>query len=171
MRLSPIVTSIPEVAALLAQADYTDEKLASGTVSMRAFVANMLNYQPGWISMLFGVRGVFARLFGLRQTGVPRFRTLRPESLPMTPGQRASLFKVRAAEDERFWIGEANDSHLHAAIAVVVEERDRGQRCFHVLTIVRYHNCTGPLYFNIIRPFHHLVVGSMVHAGVQTTPL
>ena len=106
-------------------------------------------------------------MIGLRQSGVPRFRPLRPDTLPMTPGQRASLFKVRAAEDERFWIGEANDRHLSAAIAVVVEEGGQGQKRFHVLTIVHYHNCTGPLYFNAIRPFHHLVVGSMVHAGVQ----
>ncbi len=167
MRLSPVVTRIPEVAALLAQANYTDEKITSGTVGMRAFVANMLNYQPAWISLLFGVRGIFARMLGLGQSGVPRFRTLRPDTLPMTPDQRASLFKVRAAEDERFWIGEANDRHLSAAIAVIVEEDAQGQNRFHVLTIVHYHNCTGPLYFNAIRPFHHLVVGSMVHAGVQ----
>jgi hypothetical protein len=167
MRLSSVATNIPQVAALLAHADYADEKTASGNVSMRAFVANMLNYQPAWISFLFGLRGIFVRLLGMPLTGIPRSRKQRPETLPMAPGERASFFVVQAAEDERYWIAEVRDRHLNAAVAVVVEERGSQQKRFHVLTIVHYNNGTGPLYFNVIRPFHHLVVGSMVQAGVK----
>jgi len=36
-----------------------------------------------------------------------------------------------------------------------------------VVTVVRYHAWNGPVYFNMIRPFHHLVVGRMAAAGVR----
>ncbi|XXF76233.1 DUF2867 domain-containing protein [Myxococcaceae bacterium GXIMD 01537] len=43
----------------------------------------------------------------------------------------------------------------------------KGQRRrFHVATIVRYRRWAGPVYFNVIRPFHHLVVRGMLrHAA------
>ena len=167
MRLSSIAIQVPEVAALVAQADYVDEKCANGAVSLREFIATMLSHQPAWITFLFRVRSILVRLIGLRHKGIPRSRKLKPETLPMQPGGRAAFFTVCAADEERYWIGEATDKHLNGAIAVVVEERGEGQRCFHVLTIVHYNKFSGPLYFNLIRPFHHLVVGSMVQAGVK----
>src|SRR5689334_7146079 len=133
MRLSSVATNIPEVAVVLAHADYADEKMARGDVSMRAFITNMLNYQPAWVSLLFGLRGIFVRLLGMPITGIPRSRKLQPETVPMTPGERASFFKVQAAEDERYWIADIRDRHLNAAIAVVVEDADKRYKCFHVL--------------------------------------
>ncbi|WP_422698682.1 DUF2867 domain-containing protein [Desulfosarcina cetonica] len=32
---------------------------------------------------------------------------------------------------------------------------------------MRYRNWTGPVYFNLIRPFHHLVVREMMKAGAR----
>lgn len=36
-----------------------------------------------------------------------------------------------------------------------------GRGLAHVVTVVHYRNWKGPLYFNLIRPFHHLVLGGM----------
>jgi hypothetical protein len=85
----------------------------------------------------------------------------------MTSGQRASFFKVQMADDERYWFAEVNDAHLKAALGVVVEPLAGTQRRFHVVTVVHYHNWAGPVYFNVIRPFHHLVVGGMMRAGTH----
>ena len=35
------------------------------------------------------------------------------------------------------------------------------------LTVVHYKHWTGPVYFNVIRPFHHLVVRQMARAGTK----
>ncbi|MBC7815075.1 MAG: DUF2867 domain-containing protein, partial [Burkholderiales bacterium] len=59
------------------------------------------------------------------------------------------------------------DSHLSAMLGVAVEPLSGDQKRFHVVTVVYYHNWAGPLYFNVIRPFHHLVVSSMARAGVR----
>ena len=59
----------------------------------------------------------------------------------------------------------ATDTHLTAYLGVVAEPIPPDNR-FHVITIVHYQRWTGPVYFNVIRPFHHLVVSKMVKAGV-----
>jgi hypothetical protein len=38
---------------------------------------------------------------------------------------------------------------------------------FHVVTIVHYRRWTGPVYFNVIRPFHHLVVYQMAKSAAS----
>jgi uncharacterized protein DUF2867 len=34
-----------------------------------------------------------------------------------------------------------------------------------VVTNVHYHNWAGPVYLQVIRPFHHVVVTRMAQAG------
>jgi hypothetical protein len=81
----------------------------------------------------------------------------------MTPGSAAAFFTVRHAEEEHVWVVAVTDKHLEATLAVVVEPEPGGgpRRRFHVVTLVHYRNWAGPVYFNVIRPFHHLVVGGM----------
>ncbi len=79
-----------------------------------------------------------------------------------------AFFTVRMVKEEQYWIAEAKYTHLSALLGVVVEPLpDQQQKRFHVMTIVSYHNWTGLVYFNTIRPFHHLVVGRMAMAGVR----
>jgi hypothetical protein len=52
---------------------------------------------------------------------------------------------------------------------VVVEPLTMGNR-FLVVTIVHYRHWTGPVYFNVIRPFHHIVVWQMMKAGARYQP-
>lgn len=163
------IRQVPELAPLLAGADHIDVKTATGEVSMREFIAAMVAFQPFWITFLYSIRAVFVRFLGMRQQRLPHFRPLRPDEVPMQPGSRLVFFKVRMAEEERYWVAEADDRHLNGALCVVVEPLSDNQRRFHVVTIVHYHNWTGPVYFNVIRPFHHIVVGSMVRAGLRGT--
>ena len=155
--------SIPEVAALLEGADVVDIKTASGDVPMREFIAGMLNYQPGWVTFLYAVRWVFVRLLGMKQTGIPKSRHIKPEALPMNPGERAYIFRVEAAQENHYWIAGISESHLTARLGVVADSTEKSR--YYVVTIVHYHRWTGWFYFNVIRPFHHVVVGRMLKAG------
>lgn len=166
-KLPSYIQDIPELAPLLKDADHIDVKTATGTMSMRQFLASMLSYQPGWVTFLFGVRAVFVRFLGMHQRGLPRATSMKPEDIPMKPGSNARFFKICMAAEEHYWVAETDDSHLKAALGVVVEPLSNQQRRFHVLTVVHYHNWAGSVYFNIIRPFHHLVVGRMVKAGTM----
>ncbi len=164
---------IRKVAALrpiLQGADHIDVKVVEGDVSLRQFIAGLLNYAPGWLTMLYRVRGGFVRLLGMRQEGVPRAPHMDAAAVPMTVGAGASFFTVRLAEDGVYWVASAGDRHLDATLGVVAEPLSGRQQRFHVLTVVHYRNWAGPVYFTVIRPFHHLVVRAMARAAVLPPP-
>ena len=159
----------PELNRLLQGADHVDVKVVEGGVSMRQFIASMLSYYPWWIVFLYYVRAVFVRLLGMRQPGKPdELPWLKPEDISMTPGEQATFFIVRQAREEEYWIAETpEDKHLQAYFGIIVEPIADHLKRFHVITIVHYKHWTGPVYFNTIRPFHHLVVRRMARAGVR----
>jgi hypothetical protein len=162
---------IPELAPLLADADHVDVKAVEGRVTLREFLAGLAGYQPGWVTALFGVRRGFVRLLGLRQDGTPHAARLRPAQVPMQVGAKFGFFTVCLAGEDRYWAAAVDEKHLHAVLAVVAEPRGGGIHRFYVVTIVHYHHWTGPVYFNVIRPFHHLVVGGMARAGARSARL
>lgn len=165
MRSCSPALSVPEIQRLLANADYIDVKTVVGNVDLRTFIASLLNYRPAWLMSLYAVRAVFVRLLGMRQNHLDFGALLTPETVPMQVGKRAAFFTVRMAEEGHYWFADNSDKHLKATLGVVVEPLADQHKRFHVVTIVHYHNWTGPVYFQVIRPFHHLVVTRMAQAG------
>ena len=161
------IRQIPELEPVLRGADHIDVKTITGALTMREFIASMMSHQPAWVTWLFGMRAILVRFLGMRQRGLPHPRKLRPQDVPMTPGRKVSFFTVRMAQEEHYWVAEAEDSHLKGALVIAVEPLQENIKRFHVATVVHYHNWAGPVYFNIIRPFHHIVVGDMVRAGTR----
>ncbi|GAA3132800.1 DUF2867 domain-containing protein [Planomonospora alba] len=156
----PDAARSPELRAYTEGADHVDVKTVEGEVTLREFLAGFVSYEPGWIRFLYRVRAGFVRLLGMRQEELPSARGTRPRDVPFTPGEKLGFFTVAAAEEDRYFVAGSTESHLTAWLAVVAEP---GR--FHVVTIVKYHRWTGPVYFNVIRPFHHLVVSGMARAG------
>jgi hypothetical protein len=145
--------------------DHFDVKTIDGEITIREFITGMLTYSPSWMKALYGIRWGFVRLLGMTQDTMP-LPQFTPETLPFTSGEWATFFQVTAAEENHYWIASATDKHLTAYIAVAAKRVD-GITRFDVGTIVHYKNWAGPVYFNVIRPFHHIVVSSMMHAGIQ----
>ena len=149
--------------------DYTEIKHISADVSLRQFMAGMFSHQPWWLALLFRLRGVLAWGMGLVHDNLPDGTTVRnPETISFEPGENVLLFTVREAEEGLFWIGETPpDKHLMAHVGIVANQLESGMVRYDVFTTVRYLHWTGPVYFNLIRPFHHLVVNSMMRAGAM----
>ena len=73
------------------------------------------------------------------------------------------------AEEDVCWIAETPpDKHLKAYFGIMAESLANGLNRYYIVTIVHYLHWSGPVYFNMIRPFHHLVVSSMIRAGART---
>ena len=157
--------SLPEIQPLLANADYFDVKTVTGTVDLRTFLAGCFNYHPAWLTSLFAVRAVFVRVLGMRQEPMGASAFLTPETVPMRVGKHAAFFTVCMAEEGHYWFAYKSDKHLKGTLGVVVEPVADQHKRFHVVTIVHYRNWAGPVYFQVIRPFHHLVVTRMAQAG------
>lgn len=165
VKTNALFEDVPGLPALLKQANHVDVKTVESEASLREFLAGMFAYYPRWMKALYAIRWGFVRLLGMKQEGVPDTVRLTPEDVPLTAGDKMAFFTVVMAAEEAYWFASAAEAHLTAHLGVVVEPVGNGQRRFHVLTIVHYHNWTGPVYFNVIRPFHHLVVRQMALAG------
>lgn len=168
MKNYPIIDRMPHLRPLLDDADHIDIKLVEGDMSLQQFIAAMLSYYPSWMKHLYRIRWVFVRLLGMKQTGVPQSEQmqLRPEDVPMQLGEKMTFFTVEKVSEPDYWFASATEAHLTAKLGVIREPQAQGYR-FHVVTIVQYHNWAGPVYFNVIRPFHHLVVGVMARSAVK----
>jgi hypothetical protein len=169
MKEQDYIYQIPELAALAKDADHVDVKTATGDLTLRQLIAGIVSYQPGWMTFLYRVRGVFLRFLGMKQESAPQAPRMSAENVSMTPGEDVYFFTVRIAEEDRYWVGDEDDTHLYFCFIVAAEPLDDGQRRFHAMTVVRYHNWVGRIYFNVIRPFHHLVVGNAVRSAARGT--
>lgn len=160
---------INEIQPFLKDANHIDIKTIDGRVSLREFIAAMMSYQPWWLALLYHIRAVVAQVLGLEKhielKGPIRIST---EDISFMPDANAYFFIVRKAKEDQYMIVETpDDKHLRAYLAISVENADQFTSRFHVITIVFYKHWTGPVYFNLIRPFHHLVVRQMIRAGVR----
>lgn len=160
-----------ELEAYFRNADHIDVKTIEGEVDLRRFVSGMLSYHPWWLVSLYGIREIFVKLLGLVHHEKPEtLPSIKPEELSFKPGDHASFFSVRDAKEDTYWVAVTpEDKHLTAFLGVVAEKTGPDRTRFHVFTSVKYLHWTGPVYFNLIRPFHHLVVLSMMKAGIRAS--
>lgn len=169
VKTNDLFDGVPNLPALIEQANHVDVKTVESEVSLRKFLAGMFAYYPRWMKALYAIRWGFVRLLGMKQEGIPDMVRVAPDDVPLTAGDKMAFFDVEMAAEEAYWFASAAESHLTAHLGVVVEPLDgqNGRRRFHVLTIVHYNSWAGPVYFNVIRPFHHLVVRQMALAGAR----
>ncbi|WP_067897766.1 DUF6463 family protein [Actinomadura chibensis] len=162
-----IIDRVPELRGLLADADHVDVREAESGASLREFVAGAMGRNPAWMRGLFRARGVLGRVLRLREPDIPIRAVRRPEELSFAPGDRVAFFTVRDASEDRFVVLEASDNHLSCWLAMAREPAADGRARFEMATIVKYHRWTGPVYFAVIRPFHHLIVAGMARSGAR----
>ena len=161
------VRQIPAIAERLENANHVDVKTIDGEQNLREFIVGFVNYNPAWIKFLYRVRMVFVRFLGMKQEGIPQSTHLQPEDLSFTAGDKLAFFDVIDAQEDHYYMAGATESHLTGLLAIAVEPLANGKNRFYVTTIVHYHRWTGWVYFNVIRPFHHVVVGQMMKSGIR----
>ncbi|MFH1915366.1 MAG: DUF2867 domain-containing protein [Pseudomonadota bacterium] len=157
--------SIPDLAPLFAEADHVDVKTVDAAMDLRLFLTRFMTYHPWWIVQLYRARAVLVRALGMRQDSGPLPATT-PESISFTPGDPWLFFTITCGRDGEYLAAHHADKHLRADLLVAREWMGEGVNRFHVGTIVHHAHWTGPVYFAIIRPFHHMVVRmTMRHAA------
>jgi hypothetical protein len=161
-----IVTANPELAAIAEKADYIHVISVECQKSLREFLAGALSYMPEWMRFLYRVRWVFVRLLGARQDGIPSRRPMTPEEVAFAKGENASIFTVVAAEEGSYWLGEATDKMITGYLGMIAQPLGSGATRFHIVTMARFRHWTGPIYFTVIKPFHHLVVFFMLRETI-----
>ena len=137
-------------------ADYTDcfrgEFPGTERIPPEKLMAAFWTTMPGWLAFLFKLRNLLVRPFGLK-TGEGPSREKLEEAL--NNGESCGFMSVaeRTADET---IVALDDKHLVAYMSIYIE----GGEVF-ASTVVKYHNKLGVVYFNLIRPFHILVVKNL----------
>ncbi|MDB9823023.1 DUF2867 domain-containing protein [Deltaproteobacteria bacterium] len=164
-----MIKKIKELDIYFQDIDYSEVKTIEGSKSLREFIAKMLSYYPWWILLLYQIREILVIAFGLVKHEKPdKLPSIAPEDVSFRPGDNVSFFMVSKAEEDLYWVAETpEDKHLIAYFGIVPEKLENGLTKFHVFTSVKYKHWTGSIYFNLIRPFHHLVVYTMMKAGIS----
>jgi hypothetical protein len=158
-----MTTTLHELDDLIPVMDEIDVKTAHGDVTLREFVAGALSHSPLWVKGLFAIRIAVATVLRLETATVPDSRKLRPETVSFTPGEKDAFFTVMRGEEDHYLLLKISDNHLIGYLAFITDNERPAK--FQVVTLVQYLRPAGRFYYNLIRPFHHLVMLSLCRAG------
>jgi hypothetical protein len=112
---------------------------------------------PQWIAVLMKIRNAIVKLFGLRAGENVKEAACYPV------GSKAGYFTVTERNVNEIVMGE-DDRHLYFRASVLV---DREQSFIYLTTIVRFHNVWGKIYFLPVKPFHRLIIKSLLNRQIQ----
>jgi hypothetical protein len=113
---------------------------------------------PRWAEYLMWVRDRIVSLIGLH-TAPPRASSLTCAA-HLQPGDMVGMFRVFARSDDEILLG-ADDRHLDFRASMLVL-RDPSRSSAVLTTVVHFNNSLGRAYFFVVRPFHRLIVTSLL---------
>jgi len=113
---------------------------------------------PRWVDGLMWLRGRLVSVVGLRTAG-SRASRLRPDR-PLEVGDKAGIFTVVARSEDEVMMG-GNDRHLDFRASVLVR-RGAERDSLVLATVVHHNNWQGRAYFLVVRPFHEVIVKSIL---------
>lgn len=153
------------VARAFDRIDYADAfKVAlppHAPATVDALTRQLLISRPKWIDGLMGARDLVVGMFGLKGS-MPR-----NEDLPtiFAPGTKLGLFEVFERTSEEVLLG-ADDRHLDFRASILLLKNEGG-RSLIMSTVVRFNNVFGRIYFTPVKPFHKMIVRSMLERLVS----
>jgi hypothetical protein len=112
---------------------------------------------PKWADALMGIRNAVVRLVGLRAGGHKKDNYIS-DYYPV--GSRAVYFTVIDRNDNEIVMAE-EDKHLDFRVSVLVN-RQLDKATISLTTLVKYNNRFGRLYFFPVKPFHRIIVMSLL---------
>jgi hypothetical protein len=130
----------------------------------KAFFSN----GPKWVGKLFALRNNIVSIFGLKTSGSIINRERQLENFKCEPGEQLGLFKVFARTENEVILGE-DDKHLNFRVSLYLEQQTNGtiKKNLTVTTTVEFNNWFGHLYFLPVRPFHKLIVPTMLKGIIK----
>jgi hypothetical protein len=99
---------------------------------------------PPWLNFLMNIRDVMVQPFGLKTNKGKK------------PGE---IIFTKIAQNENELVMGENDRHLNFRVSVLV---DRLSSLIYVTTLVHYNNKAGKIYFLFVKPFHKMLVRSVL---------
>lgn len=128
-------------------ADYSDsfskEMMTKESITSDTFFDMAFNQFPAWIDWLLKLRNTIVKPLGLDTQS------------------RFSDFVRERSTNEIIW--GMPDKHLDFHVSMWCGEYREGKQELRITTIVKYNNWFGRMYFFAIRPFHGIIVRSLLN--------
>lgn len=113
---------------------------------------------PRWLTLLFRIRTLLVKPFGLKAGTDIGKESLREA---IRTGTSCGMMTVEGKRPGETVVS-LDDKHLKAYFSVYVAGRE-----VYISTLVQYHNRLGVVYFTLIRPFHKTVVKAIFRQIVR----
>jgi hypothetical protein len=110
---------------------------------------------PEWVTSLLKLRNIIVKPFGLETDG----KTSKPDAY-YSIGSKAIYFTVINRNDSEIVMAE-DDKHLNFRTSVLVY-KNAAETNIQLTTIVHYNNSLGKVYFFFVKPFHRLIMRSLL---------
>ncbi len=154
MVISQSIPTTPGIHQALPKVDFSDCFATTNKSDSLETIAHLIfNNPPAWVKALYALRNALAGLVRLKHRMPTDYHT-RYE-----PGGYIGFFRIFLI-DERELIMGLNDKHLNFRVSIFDSTQEKYN--IKVTTLVEYNNSMGKVYMSIIRPFHVMVVKSMV---------
>lgn len=139
--------------------DYYDA-YSIGINSKRLYTVDYLfskfgSISPAWMQALMKLRNFLASFIGLK-TG--KLDTVSENDLK--EGCRIGFFIITARNENEIVFGE-DDKHLNFESSLLLKRNHENAELYSI-TIVKFHNFTGRAYFFFVKPFHQLIIRSVL---------
>ena len=123
---------------------------------------------PNWIDKLFEFRNKLVGLFGLKTSGKVTDRRIILDNFKGEKGEQIGLFKVFDKTDNEIILGE-DDKHLNFRVSLFIDKQNENKTDKNLIisTTVKFNNWFGRLYFLPVRPFHKLIVPTMLKGIIK----
>jgi hypothetical protein len=142
----------------LSGTDYADsfscQFISDTPVRLDCVVRYFLNKSPRWINGLIKIRNLLVKPFGLKTDFEHR------PIINISKGGTVAFFEVMEMNDDEVLLF-AEDKHLEAYLSIIIS-KVLNRYEFTVSTTVLFRNIFGHVYFFFIKPFHVLIIKSMI---------
>jgi hypothetical protein len=116
---------------------------------------------PAWVKVLLSFRNFIVKFFGLQGGDINKLKE-PDKSIYFAIGSKAVIFKVHNRNINEIVMAE-KDKHLNFRTSLLIEDStDKDFGYLYCSTIVQYNNIFGKLYFLPVKPFHKLIIKTML---------
>lgn len=120
---------------------------------------------PKWIDKLFSFRNKIVKLVGLKTSNKLEEKEKQLQNFKCEPGEQIGLFKVFHKSENEVILGE-DDKHLDFRVSLFLNKVDETKE-LTISTSVKFNNRFGKLYFVPVKPFHKLIVPTMLKGIIK----
>lgn len=156
----------PTVSRLLGKINYKDAfftELEGNDIELAKVAACFFAYMPAPVRFLMKLRDVLVKIIGLKSAEANTSADFL-KNAKLVQGEKFGLWKVAELVKRgktNYVIFYAKDKHLDFCVAIQMECNDNLTKIV-VSTFVHFNRLLGKVYFAVIKPFHRMIVPSVM---------